>query len=123
MPELETVAVEDARILRSASTDSDDWNDGQWAAWFRTAERAHGDGQDRRPLFNRAGELMTRVAELEAAQASIRQLHTDSPIGPCPACVDSNAMVAGEDYTLPYPCPTARLAGAEDFTPKAARNA
>lgn len=56
----------DSQILRAASPDSDQWDDDTWAAWFRTAERAHGDGKGRRPLFNKVGELMARVTELEA---------------------------------------------------------
>lgn len=73
MPDIDTAAAEDARILRSASSDSDDWTDTEWDAWFRTAERVHGDGQDRTPLFNRVGALMARVAELEAALAATGQ--------------------------------------------------
>lgn len=62
-------------------------------------------------------QLRARVAELVAAAEAIRHLHTDSPAGPCPVCVDNDAMIAGEDYTVPYPCPTARLAGAKDALP------
>ncbi|WP_381801007.1 hypothetical protein [Streptomyces niveus] len=54
----------DSQILRAASWDSDQWDDDTWAAWFRTAERAHGDGKGR-PLLNKVGELMARVTELE----------------------------------------------------------
>jgi hypothetical protein len=61
--------------------------------------------------------LRARVAELEAAAKAIRHLHTDSPMGPCPVCVDADAMGRGEDYTVPFPCPTARLAGAKDCDP------
>jgi hypothetical protein len=58
-----------------------------------------------------------RIAELEAAARQIVHLHKDSPTGPCPVCVDADALARGDDPTLPYPCPTARLAGAEDFDP------
>ncbi len=58
-----------------------------------------------------------RVAELEAAAQQIVHLHKDSPMGPCPVCIDGDAMVRGDDYTVPYPCPTARLAGAKDCDP------
>ncbi|MFJ2259516.1 hypothetical protein ACIOKD_14440 [Streptomyces sp. NPDC087844] len=61
--------------------------------------------------------LRARVAELEAAAEKIRHLHKDSPMGPCPVCVDADAMARGDDYTVPYPCPTARLAGAQDCDP------
>ncbi|MEU0691933.1 hypothetical protein [Streptomyces uncialis] len=66
-------------------------------------------------------ELRERVAELESAQTQIRDLHKDSPMGPCPLCIDEDAMVRGDDYTVPYPCPTARLAGAKDFDPPSSR--
>jgi hypothetical protein len=74
----------------------------------------------------RGGELerlRARVAELEAAAKEIQRLHTDSPMGPCPVCIDGDAMVRGDDYTLPYPCPTARLAGAKDCDPPSQRQA
>lgn len=67
--------------------------------------------------------LRARVAELEAAAKEIQRLHTDSPMGPCPVCIDGDAMVRGDDYTLPYPCPTARLAGAKDCDPPSQRKA
>ncbi|MFB7548541.1 hypothetical protein [Streptomyces sp. NPDC056154] len=61
--------------------------------------------------------LLDRVAELEAKLAAIRHLHKDSPMGPCPVCFDGDDHVAGGDGLVPYPCPTARLAGAEDCDP------
>lgn len=77
-------------------------------------------------LFTVRAELRVargRVAELEAAAKEIQRLHTDSPMGPCPVCIDGDAMVRGDDYTLPYPCPTARLAGAKDCDPPSQRKA
>jgi hypothetical protein len=68
-----------------------------------------------------AASLQARVAELEAAAKEIQRLHTDSPMGPCPVCIDGDAMVRGDDYTVPYPCPTARLAGAKDCDPPSRR--
>lgn len=62
-----------------------------------------------------------RVAELEQAAEQIRHLHKDSPMGPCPVCIDADAMARGEDYTVPYPCPTARLAGAKECDPPSFR--
>jgi hypothetical protein len=62
--------------------------------------------------------LRERIAELEKAAEEIRYLHKDSPMGPCPVCIDADAMVRGDDPTLPYPCPTARLAGAKDCDPQ-----
>jgi hypothetical protein len=78
---------------------------------------------DRNRWKTEAGELRARVAELEAAAKEIVGLHTDSPMGPCPVCIDADAMVRGDDYTLPYPCPTARLAGAKDCDPPSYRTA
>lgn len=62
-------------------------------------------------------ENRDRIAELEKAAEQIRFLHKDSPMGPCPVCVDADAMERGDDPTVPYPCPTARLAGAQDCDP------
>ncbi|MGQ4340333.1 hypothetical protein ACN6LF_005202 [[Kitasatospora] papulosa] len=57
----------DSAILRAASEDSDNWDDDTWAAWFRTAKRAHDETPGkRRPLFDKVGALQTKVAELEA---------------------------------------------------------
>ncbi|WP_149563190.1 hypothetical protein [Streptomyces cacaoi] len=61
--------------------------------------------------------LRSRVAELEQAQREVRALHTDSPMGPCPTCIDADALAAGSDGLVPYPCPTARAAGARDADP------
>ncbi|MBQ0974508.1 hypothetical protein KBZ00_25770 [Streptomyces sp. RK31] len=69
------------------------------------------------------GGATARVAELEAAAQQIVHLHKDSPMGPCPVCIDGDAMVRGDDYTVPYPCPTARLAGAKDCDPPSQRQA
>ncbi|GGW50004.1 hypothetical protein [Streptomyces griseoloalbus] len=66
---------------------------------------------------------LDRVAELEKAAEEIRFLHKDSPMGPCPTCVDGDAMARGDDPTVPYPCPTARLAGATDCDPPSFRPA
>jgi hypothetical protein len=62
-----------------------------------------------------------RVAELKQAMTEIRHIHKDSPMGPCPVCVDADAMARGDDGTVPYPCPTARLAGAKDCDPPSFR--
>ncbi|MFG7942933.1 hypothetical protein [Streptomyces cacaoi] len=61
--------------------------------------------------------LRARVAELEQAHRQIRAIHTDSPMGPCPVCIDADALTDGGDGTVPYPCPTARAAGAQDADP------
>lgn len=83
--------------------------------------RALGENDALRKQLGDAGReretLRERVAELEAAARQIVHLHKDSPMGPCPVCVDADAMARGDDPTLPYPCPTARLAGAKDFDP------
>ncbi|MFJ6667455.1 hypothetical protein [Streptomyces sp. NPDC091383] len=33
----------DRATLKNAPRDSEDWDDDIWAAWWRTAERVHGD--------------------------------------------------------------------------------
>ncbi|WP_329203840.1 hypothetical protein [Streptomyces sp. NBC_01435] len=58
-----------------------------------------------------------KVAELQEAMRQIRHLHKDSPMGPCPVCFDGDGHAAGGDGLVPYPCPTARLAGAQDRNP------
>ena len=67
--------------------------------------------------------LLTEVRRLRAAMEEIRHLHKDSPMGPCPTCIDSDAIVAGGDGLVPYPCPTGRLAGAQDCDPPHVRAA
>jgi hypothetical protein len=58
---------EDSAVLRAASSNSDDWEDATWAAWFRTAERAHGEFPgEKSPLLDKVGALQAKVAELEA---------------------------------------------------------
>ena len=57
----------DSAILRAASEDSDNWDDATWAAWFRTAGRAHeGTSGKKPPLFDKVGALQAKVTELEA---------------------------------------------------------
>lgn len=86
-------------------------------------EQAHGRTllEQRNAHAKELLKLRPRVAELEAAAQAIVHLHKDSPMGPCPVCIDGDAMVRGDDYTLPYPCPTARLAGAKDCDPPSQR--
>lgn len=81
----------------------------QRAARLRT-ELAHTARSER-------NQMLARVAELEAAQREIRSIHTDSPMGPCPVCIDADALAAGGDGLVSYPCPTARAAGARDADP------
>lgn len=57
------------------------------------------------------------IAEQDGALAAIRHLHLDSPMGPCPTCLDGDDLAAGGDGLHPYPCKTARLAGATDCVP------
>ncbi|MEU3826495.1 hypothetical protein AB0F36_14420 [Streptomyces sp. NPDC029080] len=61
--------------------------------------------------------------EARAALTEIRHLHKDSPMGPCPVCIDADAPAAGGDGLVPYPCPTGRLAGAQDCDPSSFRAA
>jgi hypothetical protein len=67
--------------------------------------------------------LLAEIRRLREAMDQIRHLHTDSPMGPCPVCIDADADRRGEDPTLPYPCPTACLAGAQDCDPPHVRAA
>ncbi|MEU6552066.1 hypothetical protein ABZ915_17545 [Streptomyces sp. NPDC046915] len=67
--------------------------------------------------------LLAEVHRLRAAMEEIRHLHKDSPMGPCPLCIDADALAEGRDGLMPYPCPTARLAGAQDCDPPHVRNA
>jgi len=76
-----------------------------------------------RELLDEVVRLRTRLAKLEDAQRQIRAIHTDSPMGPCPVCFDSDAYVAGGDGLVSHPCPTARLAGAEPVEPSHVRAA
>ncbi|MGW1135809.1 hypothetical protein [Streptomyces griseoluteus] len=68
-----------------------------------------------RPEVGKA--LVAEVRRLRAAMEQIRHLHKDSPMGPCPVCIDADAAAAGGDGLVPYPCPTGRLAGAQDCEP------
>jgi hypothetical protein len=61
--------------------------------------------------------LLAEVRHLRAVLEQIRHLHKDSPMGPCPVCIDADAAAAGGDGLVPYPCPTGRLAGAQDCDP------
>ncbi|MEV8101019.1 hypothetical protein [Streptomyces sp. NPDC088135] len=58
-----------------------------------------------------------RVVELEETLKQIWHLHKDSPMGPCPVCFNGDDHAAGGDGLVPYPCPTARLAGAQECNP------
>lgn len=68
-------------------------------------------------------EMASEIRRLRAALKEIRHLHTDSPMGPCPLCINADAVVAGGDGLHPWPCPTARLTGAQDFDPPSFRAA
>jgi|GEM_PF-1897921 len=70
-----------------------------------------------------ADALVAEVRRLRAALTEIRHLHKDSPMGPCPVCINADAAAAGGDGLVPYPCPTGRLAGAEDCEPPHVRAA
>lgn len=67
--------------------------------------------------------LLAEIRRLNAALTQIRHLHKDSPMGPCPVCIDADAAAAGGDGLVPYPCPTGRLAGAQDCDPPHVRAA
>lgn len=80
-----------------------------------------------RPAFGKLTQqrdkVRDQVADLEGVLTQIRHLHKDSPMGPCPVCIDADALVAGGDGLVPYPCPTGRLAGAQDCDPPHVRAA
>lgn len=89
-----------------------------------------GDGEDAaadREFVKHAREdvdaLLAEVRRLRAAMEEIRHLHKDSPMGPCPVCIDADAAAEGGDGLVPYPCPTGRLAGAQDCEPPHVRAA
>lgn len=63
------------------------------------------------------------LERLRTALTQIQRLHTDSPMGPCPVCIDADALAAGGDGLVPYPCPTGRLAGNQDCDPPHVRAA
>ncbi|MEU0332177.1 hypothetical protein [Streptomyces sp. NPDC006193] len=65
-------------------------------------------------------ETAATVERLRASLQEIRHLHTDSPMGPCPVCVDADALARDEDPTVPWPCATAVLAGAKEIEPESA---
>lgn len=69
------------------------------------------------PAADAAAVLLAEVHRLRDAVTAIRHLHKDSPIGPCPVCIDADAVAEGRDGLMPYPCPTGRLTGAQDFDP------
>lgn len=97
----------------------DSWDPGEDA----TDDRRRQDANDLVDGRAAVGVLLAEVHRLREAMDQIRHTHKDSPMGPCPVCVDGDAMARGEDYTVPYPCPTARLAGAQDCDPPSFRPA
>lgn len=64
-------------------------------------------------------EMFLELQKAQAAMEEIRHLHKDSPMGPCPVCIDADALAEGRDGLVAYPCPTGRLAGAQDCNPPA----
>jgi hypothetical protein len=63
-------------------------------------------------------ETAADYERLRASMREIRHLHTDSPMGPCPVCIDADALGRDEDPTMPWPCATAVLAGAKEVEPE-----
>ena len=57
-PQADDQTATDRAILKAAPESSDDWDDATWAAWWRTAERVHGD----RPAVRPAVETGARPA-------------------------------------------------------------
>lgn len=90
----------------------------QLASFFKTA-----DGRFIAAARTAVPALLAEVRRLRAAMEEIRHLHKDSPMGPCPVCIDADALAAGGDGLVAYPCPTGRLAGAQDCDPPHVRAA
>ncbi|MFF1544123.1 hypothetical protein [Streptomyces sp. NPDC058291] len=116
LDEIEAKAAElRARLDRKNPWPSDNeshWTAEGWKAGTRNAlDKLHVE------------TLLVEVRRLTAALEQIRHLHKDSPMGPCPVCIDADAVVAGGDGLVAYPCPTARLAGAQDCDPPSIRAA
>ena len=113
--ELADAEAEKAKLIRWHGEDSAEM-DKQRAtiARLRTEKQELGELAARRE-----SELIARRAALE----EIRHLHKDSPMGPCPVCIDADAAAAGGDGLVAYPCPTGRLAGAQDCDPPHVRAA
>ena len=72
------MTTDDSRILASASTNSDDWDDETWAAWFRHAERVHGSSSGRARASDQIAELtasremaISRAVQLENENARL----------------------------------------------------
>lgn len=90
------------------------WN-AEWATEADAAFTAHARED--------VDALLAEVRRLNTVLDQIWRLHMDSPMGPCPVCIDADAAAAGGDGLVPYPCPTARLAGATDCAPPHVRAA
>jgi hypothetical protein len=86
---------------------------------FGVGEQAEADEEFVKHAREDVDVLLAEVRRLRAALTAIRHLHTDSPMGPCPLCINGDAA-PDADPTVPWPCPTARLAGAVDIEPAAA---
>lgn len=84
---------------------------------FGVGEQAAADEEFVKHAVTDVRQLIAYARRLRAALEEIRHLHKDSPMGPCPQCIDADAAAAGGDGLVPYPCPTARLAGAKDCNP------
>lgn len=93
---------------------------GQRTSTWSTA--TYNDGAEK-VLHEIAVGLKEEIDRLRAVLEEIRHLHKDSPMGPCPVCIDADDAAAGGDGLVPYPCPTARLAGAQDCDPPHVRAA
>lgn len=79
-----------------------------------TIERLRGE---KREIGELAARRESELIALRGRMEQIRHLHKDSPMGPCPVCIDADGLAAGGDGLVPYPCPTGRLAGAQDCDP------
>lgn len=92
---------------------------GDHSTWSNATYSSSGE----KTLHEIALGLKAQIDRLRTALTAIQHLHKDSPMGPCPVCIDADAVAAGGDGLMPYPCPTGRLAGAQDCDPPHVRAA
>lgn len=74
-------------------------------------------GERMGPVLQRLAETEAEVARLRAQIAEVRAMHTDSIVGPCPACFRSEDVSDTDDGLVGYPCPTLRALGVEQPEP------
>lgn len=81
------------------------------------AEMADAFALSAAPLVASALAEAEQRGRREGIEAVI-DLHTDSPMGPCPVCIDGENLLAGGDGHIDWPCPTLRLLGVMPLEPE-----